>query len=87
MNYDELIEEARADQRELVTVEHLGDRAIVRMTEPTNLNALSAPLTLQLQDALARLSPDPEIRTIVLTGQDPGFCAGGDIELMSSVQA
>jgi 2-(1,2-epoxy-1,2-dihydrophenyl)acetyl-CoA isomerase len=84
MNYDELIEEARADERELVTVEHLGDRAIVRMSDPTNLNALSAPLTLQLQAALAKLTSDSELRSIVLTGEDPGFSAGGDLELMVS---
>ena len=53
MTYDEMLEAARADERELVTVERLGDRAIIRMSDPTNLNALSAPLTLQLQAALA----------------------------------
>ena len=52
-DYEQMLETVRADERELVTVEHLGDRAIVRMTDPTNLNARSAPLTLQLQDALA----------------------------------
>jgi 2-(1,2-epoxy-1,2-dihydrophenyl)acetyl-CoA isomerase len=84
MNYDELLEEARADERELVTVERMPDRAIVRMTDPTNLNALSAPLTLQLQNALQELIADPGLRSIVLTGEDPGFSAGGDLELMRS---
>jgi 2-(1,2-epoxy-1,2-dihydrophenyl)acetyl-CoA isomerase len=83
MTYDEMLEAARADERELVTVERLGDRAIVRMSDPTNLNALSAPLTLQLQAALAELTADPQ-RSIVLTGEDPGFSAGGDLELMRS---
>jgi 2-(1,2-epoxy-1,2-dihydrophenyl)acetyl-CoA isomerase len=83
-DYEQMLETVRADERELVTVEHLGDRAIVRMTDPTNLNALSAPLTLQLQDALAGLVSDPELRSIVLTGEDPGFSAGGDLELMRS---
>jgi 2-(1,2-epoxy-1,2-dihydrophenyl)acetyl-CoA isomerase len=62
----------------------MGDRAIVRMDDPTNLNALSAPLTLQLQDALGTLTADPGLRSIVLTGEDPGFSAGGDLELMRS---
>jgi 2-(1,2-epoxy-1,2-dihydrophenyl)acetyl-CoA isomerase len=84
MTYDDLIEEARADERELVTVERLGDRAIVRMSDPTNLNALSAPLTLQLQSALQDLTTDPDLRSVVLTGEDPGFSAGGDLELMVS---
>jgi 2-(1,2-epoxy-1,2-dihydrophenyl)acetyl-CoA isomerase len=84
MTYEEMLDAARADERELVTVDHVGDRAVVRMDDPTNLNALSAPLTLQLQDALHRLTADPDLRSIVLTGQDPGFSAGGDLELMRS---
>jgi 2-(1,2-epoxy-1,2-dihydrophenyl)acetyl-CoA isomerase len=86
-SYDELVAGAREDERELVTVERDGDRAIVRMSDPTNLNALSAPLTLQLQDALGRLVADRELRTVVLTGQDPAFSAGGDLELMREAHA
>lgn len=83
-SYEAMIEAARRDGRELVTVERLGDRAIVCMDDPANLNALSAPLTLQLQDALGELVAAPELRSIVLTGRDPGFSAGGDLELMRS---
>jgi 2-(1,2-epoxy-1,2-dihydrophenyl)acetyl-CoA isomerase len=86
-SYDELVAGAREDERELVTVERDGDRAIVRMSDPTNLNALSAPLTLQLQDALGTLVADRELRTVVLTGQDPAFSAGGDLELMREAHA
>lgn len=61
-SYDELLAAARDDERELVIgLEREGDRAIVRMSDPTNLNALSAPLTLQLQDALAALVADREV--------------------------
>lgn len=86
-SYDELIAAAREDERELVTVERNGDRAVVRMSDPTNLNALSAPLTLQLQDALAPLVGDRELRSVVLTGEDPAFSAGGDLELMRQAHA
>jgi 2-(1,2-epoxy-1,2-dihydrophenyl)acetyl-CoA isomerase len=86
-SYDELIAAAREDDRELVTSERNGDRAVVRMSDPTNLNALSAPLTLQLQDALAPLVADRELRSIVLTGEDPAFSAGGDLELMRQAHA
>jgi 2-(1,2-epoxy-1,2-dihydrophenyl)acetyl-CoA isomerase len=85
--YESLIEQARSDTRELVTVEREGDRAVVRMSDPGNLNALSAPLTLQLQDALAPLATDGELRSIVLTGRDPAFSAGGDLELMRQAHA
>ncbi len=86
-SYDDLIAAAREDERELVAVERDGDRALVRLSDPSNLNALSAPLTLQLQDALAPLVADREVRSIVLTGEDPAFSAGGDLELMREAHA
>ncbi|HEX8854380.1 MAG TPA: enoyl-CoA hydratase/isomerase family protein [Thermoleophilaceae bacterium] len=80
--YEDIVDAARADTRELVRVERDGDHAIVRMDDPESLNALSAPLTLQLHDALAALAADRAIRSIVLTGSDPAFSAGGDLRLM-----
>ena len=82
--YRDLVEAGRSDGRELVTVERRGARAAVTLREPDRLNPLSAGLTLQLQDALERLVADAGVRTIVLSGEDPAFCAGGDLEMISS---
>jgi 2-(1,2-epoxy-1,2-dihydrophenyl)acetyl-CoA isomerase len=65
-----------------VTIEHHGDRAIVTLDEPDRLNVLSAPLVRQLRCALEDLAADAEIRSVVLTGRDPGFSAGGDLKMM-----
>jgi 2-(1,2-epoxy-1,2-dihydrophenyl)acetyl-CoA isomerase len=65
-----------------VTVEHHGDRAIVTLDEPDRLNVLSAPLVRQLRGALEDLAADAEICSVVLTGRDPGFSAGGDLKMM-----
>lgn len=80
--YDDFVAEARADQRALVAVERADTHATVRLDDPSSLNALSAPLTLKLHDALRELAADPRLRTIVLTGTDPAFSAGGDLSLM-----
>ena len=80
--YATLVSEARAVSEELVQVEREGSHAIVRMHDPERLNALSAPLTLQLLDALTELTADDSIRAVVLTGTDPAFSAGGDLRLM-----
>ncbi|MBW8483091.1 enoyl-CoA hydratase/isomerase family protein [Actinomadura sp. PM05-2] len=53
------------------------------MSDPGKLNILSAALTVQLRDALAGLAADRDVRAIVLTGADPGFSAGGDLDLMA----
>ena len=65
-----------------IRVEHRGDRAVVTLDEPDRLNVLSAPLVRQLRRALDALVADTEIRSVVLTGADPGFSAGGDLRMM-----
>jgi 2-(1,2-epoxy-1,2-dihydrophenyl)acetyl-CoA isomerase len=65
-----------------VTVERHGDRATVTLDEPDRLNVLSAPLVRQLRCALEDLAADADIRSVVLTGRDPGFSAGGDLKMM-----
>jgi 2-(1,2-epoxy-1,2-dihydrophenyl)acetyl-CoA isomerase len=82
-SYEDLLARARSSEDRLVAVERpAADRAIVRMDDPGTLNALSGILTIQLQDELTALAADPELRTIVLTGRDPAFSAGGDLNLM-----
>jgi 2-(1,2-epoxy-1,2-dihydrophenyl)acetyl-CoA isomerase len=65
-----------------IRVEHRGDRAVVTLDEPGRLNVLSAPLVRQLRRALDALVADSNIRSVVLTGADPGFSAGGDLKMM-----
>jgi 2-(1,2-epoxy-1,2-dihydrophenyl)acetyl-CoA isomerase len=65
-----------------IRVEHRGDRAVVTLDEPDRLNVLSAPLVRQLRRALDTLVADADIRSVVLTGADPGFSAGGDLQMM-----
>ena len=68
---------------EAVRVERpAADRAIVTLAEPDHLNALSAAVVVQLKRALDELAADPELRTIVLTGEGAGFSAGGDLAMM-----
>ena len=80
--YESLVAGARADERRLVAVERADSHAIVRMDDPERLNALSAPLTVQLLDALTELAADDAVRAVILTGTDPAFSAGGDLRLM-----
>jgi 2-(1,2-epoxy-1,2-dihydrophenyl)acetyl-CoA isomerase len=70
------------DAPERVHVEHRGDRAVITLDEADRLNVLSAPLVRQLRRALEALDADPDVRSVVLTGADPGFSAGGDLKMM-----
>jgi len=71
-----------ADAPERVHVDHRGDRAVVTLDESVRLNVLSAPLVRQFRPALVALDADADVRTVVLTGADPGFSAGGDLKMM-----
>lgn len=82
--FAQVVEAARANPRTFVQVERHPEQrcAIVRLDEPELLNPLSPPLLLQLVDRLTELTSDPTIRSVVLTGADPGFCVGGDFRIM-----
>lgn len=83
--YRRLLAEGDAtDAPERVRVDRRGDRAVVTLDEPRRLNVLSAPLVRQLRRALTALDADPDVRSIVITGSDPGFSAGGDLKMMGA---
>jgi 2-(1,2-epoxy-1,2-dihydrophenyl)acetyl-CoA isomerase len=85
--YDELASAAREDPRSFVTVARRADRAVLTLDDPAKLNVLTAPLVQQLKTALEELVADRAIRTIVITGSDPGFSAGGDLRMMEDTPA
>ena len=85
--YDDLIKGGREHSERLVRVERGEDRAVVTLDDPDKLNVLSAALVQQLRDALHELVADRHIRSIVLTGADPGFCTGGDLRMMADTPA
>ncbi|KRW58650.1 enoyl-CoA hydratase [Pseudomonas sp. TTU2014-080ASC] len=61
--------------------------ALLRLNRPHVNNALSPELQSQLAKQFARLSEDPTVRCIVLTGGNKVFAAGGDINSMADVGA
>jgi 2-(1,2-epoxy-1,2-dihydrophenyl)acetyl-CoA isomerase len=80
--YDTAEAAARAEERVVIEVERDGPRAIVRLDDSERLNPLTGELTVQLHDALRALARDNAVRVVVLTGTDPAFSAGGDLQLM-----
>jgi 2-(1,2-epoxy-1,2-dihydrophenyl)acetyl-CoA isomerase len=82
--YETMVRRGREATHDAVAVDRREDRAIVTLREPEHLNALSAALVRQLRGALEELAADPAIRAVVITGEDPGFSAGGDLEMMDA---
>jgi len=54
--------------------------AWITLDSPENRNALSAQLVSELGAHLRAAFDDPAVRTVVLTGNGPAFCAGADLK-------
>ena len=54
--------------------------AWITLNRPRNRNALSAVLVSELYEHLLAANEDPAVRSIVVTGADPAFCAGADLK-------
>src|SRR5687768_7910701 len=65
---------------ELLLIERRGPAAIVTFNRPEKQNALSAAVLNAIDDELAKLDADPQVRGIVLTGNQKVFSTGGDLK-------
>ena len=71
-------------RQDLVSIEHLGDVAVVMMNEPERRNPFSHAMRIALRDAFHHLQhEDEQSRAIVLTGAGEHFCSGGDLSEMT----
>lgn len=59
-------------------VEVIGAAMVVRLARPEVRNALTAQAIGELREAFAA-AEDPMVAGVVVTGQDPAFCAGLDL--------
>jgi enoyl-CoA hydratase len=57
--------------------------AHVQLNRPKELNALNLELMLEIKQALIDLDNDPNVRAIVISGNDRAFAAGADIKQMA----
>lgn len=66
---------------------HIDDRGVATITlnRPDLRNAFDDNLITLLDDAIATLGADPEVRLIVLTGAGKAFSAGADINWMRAM--
>ena len=70
---------------ETILLEIEGRVAKVTLNRPDVHNAFNNILINDLYDVFEKLSTEPEIRVIILTGNGKSFCAGADLNWMKSV--
>jgi 2-(1,2-epoxy-1,2-dihydrophenyl)acetyl-CoA isomerase len=61
--------------------------AWITLNRPKAYNALNRDLAERLLDILIRCDEDDAVRALVVTGNGPSFCAGGDIRQMMEAVA
>ncbi|GGC74869.1 enoyl-CoA hydratase/isomerase family protein [Chelatococcus reniformis] len=58
--------------------------AHIRLNRPDASNGMNIALLKALYDAIMTCHGDPEVRAVLLTGEGPNFCAGGDVKDFAS---
>lgn len=72
--------EAKAWDMEFVRLEFKGNRAIITMSRPEDMNALNEDVMVQLDRKFSQADAREDIDTIILTGSGKAFVAGADIK-------
>lgn len=61
--------------------------AVVTLSRPDRLNAVTPALVEELHEILDGLHTDPDTRVVVLTGEGRGFCSGMDVQGGGEIQS
>lgn len=62
-----------------VEAQRVGDQLLIRFNRPQRHNAFSTDARAALLEALEVARLDPSVSEVVLTGNGPSFCSGGDL--------
>jgi 2-(1,2-epoxy-1,2-dihydrophenyl)acetyl-CoA isomerase len=70
-----------------VKVDRHGAIAVLRLDDPSALNALSPAVKAGMQENVPKLIADAAVRVMIITGTGKAFCAGGDIRSMQDPES
>jgi len=65
----------------MTTVRYEVDDGVARITlnRPETMNAMTVEFMAALRESIERVTEEPEVRVLVITGAGRGFCAGADL--------
>lgn len=79
---DEIVETIIGEGPVLLSIE--GNVGRLRLNRPLQSNGISIELLEALHRAIMACHGNPRIRAVLLTGEGPNFCAGGDVKEFAS---
>jgi 2-(1,2-epoxy-1,2-dihydrophenyl)acetyl-CoA isomerase len=62
-----------------IRIEIEGEEAVLTLNRPEAFNAMSPELVGEMTVAFSWLADEAPVRSLVITGDGPAFCAGGDV--------
>ncbi len=65
---------------EVLLKDRHGSVALLTLNRPERRNALNTPLLRAIEEALGEAEADDRVDVVVLTGADPAFCGGVDMD-------
>lgn len=72
--------EADSIRMNFVTMDVIGEKAIINISKPEDLNVLNAEIIDQLEEKFALAESLPSVKVILLTGSGKAFVAGADVK-------
>ncbi|MGZ9934554.1 enoyl-CoA hydratase/isomerase family protein [Streptomyces sp. NC-S4] len=77
---DPQTEDVKPDDADTVLFHMEGRTGVVTLNRPRAINALTHPMVIRIDEALAAWAADPAVRQVLIRGAgERGLCAGGDI--------
>jgi enoyl-CoA hydratase len=71
----------------IVTEQYAPKVSLIQLNRPKELNALNLQLMSELRQVLQELDKNPEVRVIIISGNEQAFAAGADIKQMADKSA
>ncbi|MCU1751998.1 enoyl-CoA hydratase/isomerase family protein [Pseudomonas sp. 6D_7.1_Bac1] len=65
---------------DVLLYETIGPVARLTLNRPKAMNALNLAVLFELEQHLGEIAADDDLRTVILTGSGPAFCAGADLK-------
>ena len=63
----------------LVLFEVRDNIALITLNNPDKRNMLTLEVCQLIVDSVAQAEQDPEVKALIVTGNGPAFCAGGQL--------
>jgi enoyl-CoA hydratase len=73
----------RDKQYENIIMKYVGNVAIMQFNRPEALNAMNVAMGRERVEVFNYINEDPEIKVLIMTGDERAYCAGGDLAAMA----